>query len=309
VIQEQIKVSPHEPVVRGQLKIVVAIATRGRPTILSETLACLELQTRQPDTILICYPEPQDVSGIAARFPRAQLITSKPGLTCQRNTVLNSLPAVTDLLVFLDDDFHIHPEYLATMEQLFLTRADIAVATGTLLGDGIHGKELKPSDAHVRLSLCRTTDAPLEVSPIFNAYGCNMVFRMDLIERHNLRFDERLPLYGWYEDVDFSRRVSQHGRSVRVAQAWGVHLGVKSGRHSEVRLGYSQVANPIYLAQKRSVPWSFALASVASRSLKNLVRSIAPESHIDRRGRLRGNLRAFRDLGTGSLNPTRVSKM
>ena len=136
-----------------------------------------------------------------------------------------------------------------------------------------------------------------------------MAFRMAPIERNNIRFDERLPLYGWYEDVDFSRRVSKHGSAVRVRQAWGVHLGVKSGRHSEVRLGYSQVANPIYLAQKQSVPWSFAVASVASRSLKNFVRSFAPESHIDRRGRLRGNLRAFRDLSTGTLNPTRVTSM
>jgi glycosyltransferase involved in cell wall biosynthesis len=308
MIQEQATQLLSELGSQRRLRIVLAVATRGRSAILADTLACLELQTRKPDAILISYPEPADVQGIATRFPEVRLIVSRPGLTCQRNTVLDSLPA-TDLLVFLDDDFHLHPEYLATMERLFLNHADIAAATGTLLGDGIHGAELKPSDAHTRLSSCQATSAPLEVSPIFNAYGCNMVFRVDLIKEHDLRFDERLPLYGWYEDVDFSRRVSQYGRSVRVAQAWGVHLGVKSGRHSEVRLGYSQVANPIYLAQKHSVPWSFAVASVASRSLKNLVRSIAPESHIDRRGRLRGNLRAFRDLGKGSLNPTRVSSM
>ncbi len=305
-MRRQVPSSSEKP---GSLRLVIAIATRGRPAILADTLASLRLQTLQPDALLVAYPEPKDVVYIAQRFPEVRLLQSKPGLTRQRNTILDALPE-TDLLVFLDDDFHLHPDYLAVMVRLFQTQPDIVAATGTLLGDGIHGAELKPQDAAARFRTCRpVSDKPSRTSPIFNAYGCNMVFRMATIQQHSVRFDERLPLYGWYEDVDFSRRVSKHGRSVRVRQAWGVHLGVKSGRHSEVRLGYSQIANPIYLAHKRSVPWSFAIASVVSRSLKNLVRSVAPESHVDRRGRLRGNLRAFRDLGYGCLNPTRVTSM
>ncbi|NYF79931.1 glycosyltransferase family 2 protein [Granulicella arctica] len=308
MIHEEAKLANSSLEAQTRLRLVLAIATRGRPAILADTLAALEFQTRKPDALLIAYPEPQDVEGIASRFPQARLLLSQPGLTRQRNTILNALPT-TDLLVFLDDDFHIHRDYLAVMEQLFLAHPEVVVATGTLLGDGIHGAALNPADASTLFRSCQTDGTPLAISPVFNAYGCNMVFRMEPIERHGIRFDESLPLYGWYEDVDFSRRLSRHGRAVRVDQAWGVHLGVKSGRHSEVRLGYSQVANPIYLARKRSVPWSFAVASVASRSLKNLVRSIAPESHIDRRGRLRGNIRAFRDLSNGSLSPTRVSSM
>jgi GT2 family glycosyltransferase len=291
-----------------RLRLVVGIATRGRPAVLATTLDSLRLQTRKPDAILISCTGSDDVLEIGDRYPDVRVMFSEPGLTRQRNTLLKNLPE-TDLLLFLDDDFHIHPEYLEVMEKVFIAHTDVVVATGTLLGDGIHGTALEPSDAALRFESRRTDGTLSGVSPVFNAYGCNMAFRMETIASRSIRFDEELPLYGWYEDVDFSRRVSRHGRAVRVHQAWGVHLGVKGGRHSEVRLGYSQIANPIYLAQKRSVPWHFAVASLCSRSLKNLVRSLAPESHIDRRGRLRGNLCAFRDLLRGTLSPTRVNQM
>ncbi len=276
--------------------------------MLATTLDSLRLQTRKPDAIVIACTGPGDVLDIEGSYPEVRVMFSEPGLTRQRNTILKNLPD-TDLLLFLDDDFHIHREYLQEMEKVFLAHAEVVVATGTVLADGIHGAGLEPNDAALHFQSLHADQALSRVVPVFNAYGCNMAFRMETIARQEIRFDEQLPLYGWYEDVDFSRRVSRHGRAVRVHQAWGVHLGVKGGRHSEVRLGYSQIANPIYLAQKRSVPWHFAVASLCSRSLKNLVRSLAPERHIDRRGRLRGNLCAFRDLLRGTLNPTRVNQM
>ena len=77
-----------------------------------------------------------------------------------------------------------------------------------------------------------------------------MSVRLDLARRHRLTFDEQLPLYGWLEDVDFSRRVAGYGRVVKVSAARGVHLGVKAARQRGVQLGYSQVANPVYLMRK-----------------------------------------------------------
>jgi hypothetical protein len=66
------------------------------------------------------------------------------------------------------------------------------------------------------------------------------------------------------------------------------------------------VANPVYLAQKCSVSWLYAVASLSSRFMKNLVRSAAPEPNIDRRGRLKGNLLALRDLLSGQISPMRI---
>ncbi len=142
--------------------------------------------------------------------------------------------------------------------------------------------------------------------PAFNTYGCNMTFRLTKVREHGLRFDEQLPAYGWYEDMDFSRRLRVHGALMRLPGAVGVHLGAKVGRVSGRRLGYSQVANPIYLARKGSYPWSHALRSVGRNFANNLLWSLKPEPWVDRRGRLRGNLRAFAELLVGQAHPSRI---
>jgi hypothetical protein len=42
---------------------------------------------------------------------------------------------------------------------------------------------------------------------------------------------------------------------------------------------------------------------------KNLARSGWPEPYVDRRGRLRGNLLALRDLAAGRMTPERVLEL
>jgi hypothetical protein len=129
---------------------------------------------------------------------------------------------------------------------------------------------------------------------------------------HALRFDERLPLYAWQEDVDLSRRLAPFGGPpfggiVNVGAAKGVHLGVKVGRGKGVRLGYSQVANPLYLSGKRTgYPLARALKHIARNLAMNVARSMAPEPYVDRRGRLLGNMLAIRDLAIGRMAPERI---
>jgi hypothetical protein len=110
-------------------------------------------------------------------------------------------------------------------------------------------------------------------------------------------------LYGWQEDVDFTSRLRARGRVVALKSIRGVHLGVKSGRVSGVRFGYSQVANPVYLIRKGSVPLPVGLKLMGKNLLANLARSLWPESYIDRRGRLRGNLLALSHVARGRVEP------
>ena len=140
----------------------------------------------------------------------------------------------------------------------------------------------------------------------FNGYGCNMAFRMAPVRAHNIRVDERLPLYAWYEDIDVTRRLGAHGKILRLAGARGVHLGAKAGRVPGLRLGYSQVVNPIYLAIKGSFPWSHAIPSAARHCLKNLLRSAFPDPGADRWGRFRGNMIGLGDLLRGRVTPERI---
>ena len=83
-----------------------------------------------------------------------------------------------------------------------------------------------------------------------------MAFRAKSIG--TLRFDERLPLYGWQEDIDFCGALSATGRIVWTNLIWGVHLGTKVGKVSGVRLGYSQIINPIYIMSKGNMPLWYA---------------------------------------------------
>jgi hypothetical protein len=136
-----------------------------------------------------------------------------------------------------------------------------------------------------------------------------MVVRVAAAATDAVRFDENLPLYGWLEDVDFSRRLAHHGAVVRAGALRGVHLGVKRGRQSGLRLGYSQIANPLYLIAKRSMRGDRALALMLRNLAMNLARSLSPEPYVDRRGRLAGNVAALRDLLGLRLHPENVLKL
>ena len=137
--------------------------------------------------------------------------------------------------------------------------------------------------------------------------GCNMAFRYSALR--SITFDERLPLYAWLEDADFRGQVVRHGRMVRSDGLWGVHLGHKQGRVRGVTLGYSQIANAVYLAKKGTVPTAY-LANLATKNLlSNTVRSLRPEPFVDRRGRLLGNIIALADLVRGRIAPERVLEL
>lgn len=287
------------------MRIALGIATRGRAAILGEVLHDLAAQTRQPDRVVVCHVTPDDVAGLPARFPRVEFIASPAGLPRQRNAILEAI-GDCDAVLFLDDDFLPAPEYLAVTERVMQARPDCVVATGTVIADGAKGPGITLEEGRALLAADRFTDDPLGAHPHFNGYGCNMALRLAPMRAQALRFDEQLPLYGWYEDLDLTRRLGAHGAILRLHGARGVHLGTKSGRVPGIRLGYSQVANAIYLARKGVYPWNRALRSAARHLAMNVARALFPEPHVDRLGRLRGNLLALADLPRGRMHPMRV---
>src|SRR5690606_30638203 len=103
-------------------------------------------------------------------------------------------------------------------------------------------------------------------------YGCNMAFRRSAIE--GVRFDERLPLYGWLEDVDFSAQAGRKGVLLKSETLVGVHLGVKGGRTSGVRFGYSQIVNPVYLLGKKTIGRRQAGANMLRTFAANHVKAL-----------------------------------
>ena len=287
------------------MRIAVGIATRGRPRLVREVLLDLARQRRKPDRTVVAYVGPEDID---EPVHGVEYLISEPGLTTQRNAILDAL-GDCDVVVFFDDDFFCVPEYLAVTERIFEQEPDCVVTTGRVVADGANGAGYTMSQAHavLRRFLVQESAASLmRTEKAFNGYGCNMGLRLAPMREHGIRFDERLPLYGWYEDLDATRALGRHGSILKLNGARGVHLGVKAGRLPGVRLGYSQVANSVYLARKGTYPWSHALPSLLRHTAKNLVMSAMPEPWVDRWGRFRGNLLALSDWLRGRLDPRRI---
>ena len=291
-------------------RIAIGIASTGRYDMLSSTLPLLSGQTEAADRLIVSVGEQGDVDeALLGKLPGATTLLRGPrGLTKQRNRILEAADDV-DAVLFLDDDYLVAPDFLARCRDVLVAKPDCAVATGHVIADGIGHAGLT---VRAGLSLLaadkRGTKLPT-LKPAYNAYGCNMLVSMHAVRAGALRFDETLPLYGWLEDVDFSRRAARHGTVLRSDALRGVHLGTKSGRSPGMRLGYSQIANPLYLVFRGTMAPHRALHLMARNVIANTIRSPRPEPWIDRIGRLRGNGLAVLDMLRGRLSPMRAGEL
>ena len=297
-----------------QLRVAVGIPTAGRPAIVHETLREILRQVRQPDAIFVCCSDLCDVAASSASLCGVQVVVAEKGSAAQRNAILEAAIHY-DIVVFFDDDFFPCSDYLQAMEKLFVENPRVVTGTGHVIADGICGPGISPAEGRDLISADMSLSARAGTAPAFGGYGCNMAIRMEPVRHHALRFDERLPLYGWQEDNELSRRLGMFGEILRTRAARGVHLGVKTGRTPGIRLGYSQVANPLYIHRKLrshksgSYPLRYALTLMVKNVLANAKGAFRPEPFIDRRGRLRGNLLAFRDLIGRRLTPERILQL
>lgn len=292
------------------LRVKIAIATAGRVEMLSRTLRQIEHQTLLPDEVLVCPARDGDCDRAMLsrlRYPAREVRSEAVGLCAQRNALLRQL-GECDVVVFLDDDFYPSPNYLERVSLLFSARPDVVGATGWVIADGSINAGVHHETAIRLLEEERVSgrDRGLHLQTAYALYGCNMAMRVRAIQDAGLSFDEALPLYGWLEDIDFSRQLSAQGRLVQSRSLRGVHLAEKRGRSRGVPLGYSQIANPLYMLRKGTLNARVAARQVSRNVAANVWRSLRPEPWVDRRGRLHGNVLAAAHLLFGRLDPRNV---
>jgi len=287
----------------GVCTTVVVIPTVGRPQTVRRVVNELTRQSRRPDRVLVVGASAVDISGLENPPAWVEVHLAPRGSCAQRNYALDLIGKQADFTAFFDDDFVPAEDYLARAEGLLMSHPDVVGVCGRPIADGASGPGITFQEA-VDLLADAPERAPSSLIPLIGLYGCNMVFKT--ASTMGARFDENLPLYGWQEDFDFSRQVSSHGRLVASLDLRGVHMGEKSGRGPGKRFGYSQIANPIYLLRKGSMPGRRALRLMRDNVLSNFVRTPWPEPYVDRRGRLLGNTLALRDLVLGRLDPRRI---
>lgn len=290
------------------MKLAVIIPTLGRNGQVTRLLEHLERQERLPDEVIVSAPDESHVGMLADRaFPVSQVFGPK-GLCAQRNNALQNALARFDIVTFFDDDFIPAEQYLRLVVEAFESHADWAVVTGRVVKDGASNAGIAWEEG---LEILRGAGGAGVHKPRVlhhvGAYGCNMSIRSAAVGE--LRFDERLALYGWQEDIDFTSQLRSRGRVVSVSTIVGVHLGVKTGRVSGERFGYSQIVNPLYLIRKGSVPAHFALPLMFRNVAANMIGSVRPEPYIDRRGRLRGNLHAALHVLKGRIEPEYILRI
>ena len=316
------------------MRLVVIIPTINRRDVLARTVELLGRQTRLPDAVVISTTDRAFVSvawhSAAAGQPPQPCgfpifcLFGRPGISAQRNLALDVLlgqrqsaaipPSVLpplgagDAITFFDDDFLPASNYFKVLEREFAANPGWAALHGSVPYNGAHHEGYTFDQGLALLEAAER--APHMVPDDLNqagAYGCNMTMRASAIGR--IRFDERLPLYGWQEDIDFTSQMRVKGRIISHSGMIGVHLGTKTGRINGVKFGYSQIANPLYLIRKGTMPAKFGARLMVRNFAANTARSLWPESYIDRRGRLYGNLVALWHAATGRVQPEYILQL
>ncbi|MEO0917296.1 MAG: family 2 glycosyl transferase [Pseudomonadota bacterium] len=289
-------------------RIAVAVCSAGRPDALAAIIPSFAHQTRPADRVLVVVTRLDDLPWTTPP-PGVEARIADKGLALQRNTALEMVMDDCDIVVFFDDDFIPSQHALAGVENVFATMPEVSGLTGIVLADGAVGPGISFVNAQrmVQEHDASIGDTPpawqVKVRNIAGLYGCNMAYRLSAIR--DLRFDEVLPLYGWQEDIDFSARVP--GVLIRTNAMVGVHCGAKNGRETAGhRLGYSQIANPLYLWNKGTLSTRFAARLMLRNMAANHLRALRPEPWIDRLGRARGNWIAIADAVKGRIDPRRI---
>ena len=304
----QAMTAPRRPSARfpDRPNVCVVYATLGRAEVLTATFAAIARQTLPPASVIVSSPSVAD-AGALAGAPGVTLMTGPAGSARQRNRALRNLPAGTDIVVFFDDDFVPHPRWIEVVAEVFRRRPQVGAVTGNLLADGIKGPGITAGEALALVDAPPPGEVDWLQEP-YSPYGCNMAFRADMIR--GLLFDERLVLYGWLEDRDFGAALARRGaKLVKAGAALGVHMGVKRGRVSGVKLGYSQIVNPVYMWRKGTMRVSQVVDHIVRNMGSNLAKSARPEPYVDRAGRLHGNVVGMLDVLRGRLTPEKAAQL
>lgn len=212
----------------GGPRVSAIIVTMSRPAELALTVTSAMAGETAPDEVVVVDASADDrteltVSHIAAAFDRVAFKYERtaPGLPAQRNAGLDA--ATGDVLLFLDDDVTLEPDYLAELLKAFDDDA-VGAATGAITNQIFPGWYVRlfqwlfrqvryaPRSFLQRSGLPTFLYRPREQVDIGILTGCNMAFRREAAAR----FDERI---NYFDDDDISRVVAREWRLVQTPTA------------------------------------------------------------------------------------------
>lgn len=286
---------------------VVVIPSTRRPEVLAATVEGLSTQTQPADLIIVSIVTEEDAPARLRSLPGVRVVLSERGSSVQRNTALTLLEASPGLVSYLDDDVELRPDYFESARRFFDASPDVVLMTGLVLADGSGQGEISRADGLVILGQDDQT-VPF-VRDVRSAYGCNMTARGDIAAKEP--FDERMRLYAWQEDNDFSVRMGRHGRVVHYSECKCVHLATGTGRVNGRAFGFAQVVNPFYMWRKGTKTGRELLRDwsryVGGNTLNALGRRRSKRE--DRSGRLIGNVLGMKEVVLHGGRPESVERV
>ena len=296
----------------------IIIATKDRADFVAKLVKYIFQQTVLPACVVVSADKKSDIPDevtegslkeIKCSSVQVVCLFGPRDLTAKRNNAMEKILNNVDFIAFFDDDFLPSKTWIERSLNLFKANKNLVGLGGRLIIDGAKDGVVELDEAIRIIEEEETRGNKIECEDIIvdSMYGCNMMFRCNAIGAE--RFDERLILYGWMEDTDFSRRMGRKGTLMRGGEAIGVHLGARGGRISGRRFGYSQIVNAFYLMNKNSITASEAYKVAIRSLLVNALKSIRPGRLIDRRGRLRGNIVGLCEIAAGRCRPERAGDL
>ena len=212
----------------GDARVSVVIVTMSRPAELALTVTSVMAGATTPAEIVVVDASADDrtelaVARFSAAFRRVKFIYERtpPGLPGQRNAGLDA--ASGEVLVFLDDDVTLEPDYLAEVLRAF-DDAAVGGACGAITNQVRPGRYVRffqwlfRQVRYARRSYLQRSGLPTflyrprKQADVGILTGCNMAFRREAVAR----FDERI---NYFDDDDISRVVARRWRLVQVPAA------------------------------------------------------------------------------------------
>lgn len=284
----------------------VVIPSTGRPDVLDATVVSVLDQDTLPEEIIVSVANSSDAHPRTHERERVRVLLSPRGSTRQRNYAIRHLNPTIDKVTFIDDDVELVPGFISKVQKAFREFPDVVLFSGPVLADGAGKGGLSREDAK-KIARSHRLEKRGEFTEGVFPYGSINVTR-SVSER--VTFDERLELYGFLEDLDFIVRCGEIGRIGHYSSCKLVHLAVTSGRVAGNRFGFSQIMNPYYLWRKGSIS---SLGNVLKKWVSGVAANISGmllgDKLVDRWGRLKGNILAFKFLVQGRIEPEYIVDM
>jgi GT2 family glycosyltransferase len=265
-----------------KLTVSIIIPTIGRPDDLKRTLQSIVRQTTLPREVILV-----DASGskegeqtlteiFRTTSIRRTFLPTKRGSCFQRNK--GGKASKGDILLFLDDDVELEPQYLAELRQAYENDSEVKGATGYI----VNAEENNPLMLlYKKLFLLSHNGGkgrlqasgypgwnfkPDVLTTVEIMSGCNFSLRRSLFADYH--FNEIFKGYSLMEDVELSYRLSRRFKLVQIPQARLQHFMSGVGREKIGEFERQRVKHHYFiwrtLVQKKASPVWYYIAELGA---------------------------------------------